>query len=269
MIRVFKKRMVLFAVVIVLLLFLHLIGVLSLLENGIVRAINPTASNVYKGANEIREGYHNTTDKRDLLNEVKTLKQKVDELIVKNSKLQEIEDENIQLRKYLDFSSEGTFSHVLANIISKESFLDSSSKEQNILINKGSVQGVREGLVIVNEEGLLIGKIIDTKDYISRICLITSSNCKFAATIQNKNKTIGISEGDLGLTVKMNFVSQADSVEVGNIIITSGLEKDIARGFVIGEVSQVNNQSNDVWQTITVEPLINFNDLNIVSVIFQ
>ena len=269
MIRVSKKRIILFVVVIGLLLFLHLIGTLSFLENSLIRLVNPLVSDIHQGASVVRSEYYDKTDKSNLLQKVEELKQQVNELTVKNSQLLEVETENEQLRRYLNFSDEHVTSYILANIISKESFLDSPSLEQNIIINQGSINGLSEGLAVVDESGIVIGKIIETKDYISRMCFITSSNCKLAVGIQNQDKTIGVSEGDLGLTVKINFVSQADRVSTGDIVITSGLEQNIPRGLVMGKVSQATNKSNDVWQTVTVEPLVDFNDLNIVSVILN
>ena len=72
--------------------------------------------------------------------------------------------------------------------------------------------------------------------------------------------------GDLGLTVKLNFVGQTEKINLGDIITTSGLEKDIPAGLVIGRVSQINNNQNDVWQNINIEPAVNFDNLRIVSV---
>jgi rod shape-determining protein MreC len=78
---------------------------------------------------------------------------------------------------------------------------------------------------------------------------------------------MGITEGDLGLTIKMNFIPQSDTINLDDTVITSGLGGNIPRGLVIGKVSQVNNRSNEIWQDVSIEPLINLNSLTIVSVL--
>jgi rod shape-determining protein MreC len=65
----------------------------------------------------------------------------------------------------------------------------------------------------------------------------------------------------------MNYIPQLEEINQGDIIITSGLGGDIPRGLVIGRVAQVNKQSNEIWQDVTIEPLSSWHSLTIVSVI--
>jgi cell shape-determining protein MreC len=90
-----------------------------------------------------------------------------------------------------------------------------------------------------------------------------------AAAVQGQNdqKTSGVVEGDLGLTIKMDFIPQAEKIKVDDIVVTSGLEKNIPRGLVIGKIIQVNSDSNEIWQKATVESLMNLEDLTIVSIL--
>jgi rod shape-determining protein MreC len=111
-----------------------------------------------------------------------------------------------------------------------------------------------------------VGKVFEAGDNSSKICLLTNANCKVAVSILNENRTIGVTAGDLGLTVKLNFVGQTEKINVGDTVVTSGLEKDVPAGLVVGHISQINNNQNDVWQNINIEPVVNFDNLRIVSV---
>jgi rod shape-determining protein MreC len=88
-----------------------------------------------------------------------------------------------------------------------------------------------------------------------------------AVSLSNENRTVGLAEGDLGLSVKISFVSQSENIKVGDQVITSGLEKNIPRGLAVGRVNNVEQEVNDIWQNINAEALFNINNLNIVSVI--
>jgi rod shape-determining protein MreC len=254
--------------VVVLLIFLHFTKILVPVESIIVRIFNPVLSSLHSASSYLRITYSEQTDKRDLLNTVKQLEIEVNNLTVENARLKALEEENQILREYLKFSKEGRVSFILGNIIAREG-PDSNNLNQDIIIDKGREDGIEVGLGVVSGEGTIIGNVVGVKDNLSKICLITSRNCKLAATIQNIDKTSGIVSGELGLTIKMEFIPQTERVSVGDSIITSGLEENIPRGLVIGKVTEVNKESNELWQSATIEPLVDLDNLIIVSVLLS
>ena len=62
-------------------------------------------------------------------------------------------------------------------------------------------------------------------------------------------------------------IPQSEKVSLDDIVITSGLGENIPRGLVVGKVILVNSESNEIWQSATIEPLANFDNLTLVSVI--
>ena len=66
----------------------------------------------------------------------------------------------------------------------------------------------------------------------------------------NQDRSIGIIEGGFGLTIRMTFIPQQEIVEIGNIIVTSGLEKNVPRGLVIGEVASVEKEPFEPFSKI-------------------
>lgn len=250
-----------------LLFFLHFFGLLRPLENFLVSLANPLRSRLYSLGSSFN---HDRTEKETLSDQaamIDTLKKEISGLIVSNSRLQELEAENNKLRAQLKFLDNSGLKAVNANIIAKEIATEAREEGQNLVINKGARDGLNLGYAVVSEEGVVVGKIIDLKETSARICLTTSLECRFPAAIQNINKTQGITNGDLGLTIKMNFIPQLEKISLGDIVISSGLGGNIPRGLVIGRVIQVKNESNDVWQEATIESPVNFNNLTIVSVI--
>jgi rod shape-determining protein MreC len=155
----------------------------------------------------------------------------------------------------------------MGNIISaggQDGFL---SRNQTVIIDKGSHDGLVFGLAVVSSQGMIVGKIAEVKDDISIVNLITNPACKLAATILNSEKTMGVAEGEFGLVVKMNFIPQNTNITQSEIVITSGLEQNIPRGLVVGKITQVLRISNELWQNATIEPLVNLDNLIVLSVI--
>ena len=88
-----------------------------------------------------------------------------------------------------------------------------------------------------------------------------------AVTANNSDHSIGLAEGNLGLSIKLNYVSQSETLNINDMIITSGLEPDIPRGLAVGRINFINQEVNDIWQDVNAEALFDVNNLSIVSVI--
>ena len=249
-----------------LLIIGHFLGLWRPLENLFFRAWSGTTTGFYNLAGNWRTkaATDNTLTPEA---QIASLKQQVADLTLAAADREALLSENQKLRDFLNFFNTEKRNYKLAKVVAQENFLDSSQTGQDLIINKGSRDGLLPGLALINGAGLLAGKVLEVYDNSARVCLITNNDCKFAITILNQNRTIGISEGDLGLTVKLNFVGQTEKLDVGNIIVTSGLEKDVPAGLVVGRVTQKSNPENDVWQKISVEPLVNLQNLGVVAVL--
>lgn len=258
------KKIISLIAVIGLLIFLHVTKIIKPVETLIINILNPIFSGFYSISSDLRSTYNDQTDKRDLAEINKEIEKKNNELTVENTRLKVLEEENKVLREHLKFLVKAEYNYIMANIISR-GILDDSN--QSVIINRGSRDGLYSGLAIISSQGIIIGKITEARDNISEICLITSSQCRLAATVLNNDKTSGIAQGDLGLTIKVDFIPQTEEINIDDTIITSGLEQDIPRGLVIGRVTEVNKESNKLWQNAIIEPLVDLDELNIVSVL--
>lgn len=258
------KSLVYYIAVVALLVLLHFLGLLLPLENLTTRIFKPALSFAYQSSSLIRSFYGRQTDRRDLSQVLDDLRKQVSRLTEENVRLKMIEEENAQLRNHLQFLSSKNKRYVMANVIAGA---EANLVNQTYSIDKGGRNGLFAGLAVVNDQGQTVGKILSVKDDSSEICIINSSNCQFAVALQNKDKTIGIAKGDLGLTIKMEYIPQSEVVKVGDIVITSGLEKNISKGLVIGQISEVVKENNALWQTAKIESLSNLSESVIVSVV--
>ena len=262
-----NKTSVIFLVVFLLLVFFHSVKLLQPLENFLLYLVKPVSGRLYNYGAEFTKSYRARNSQIDLNARVENLTNEVARLTVLNSKYLSLEEENNKLSSILKFNNENSWKTVAVSIIGRETLAAIGNESQDIIINKGSNDGLRLNLGLINEEGVVVGKIIDLKPATAKICLTTSPGCQLAASLQNQNKTLGIVEGDLGLTIKMSYIPQLEKINVNDIVITSGLGGDIPRGLVIGKVQSVRNESNEIWQSATIEPLVNMDNLTVLAVI--
>jgi len=259
-----KKTYRFFLAVAVLLIFLNIIDFSSLGQRALFKIMYPGSFFI---KNFTSFSSLDTKSKTELIENISSLEKDIESSQAELARLYSLEEENKKLRQYLKFFEENSYEYVLAKVLWQENLLNLSSYNQNIIINKGEKDGLMVGLAVVNESGVIIGKIIEVNETNSRVCLINNNFCKMAVSINNSNSSIGLAEGDLGLSVKLNFVSQNEIVNVGDMIITSGLEKDIPRGLAVARINNIEQEVNDIWQNVNAEALFNINNLNIVSVI--
>ncbi len=267
--KLFKKAVVYPLVAVLLLIFLHYTNLLSPVENFVIKLANPVASTFYDWGQGINNSLNTDNDKKNLVQENQELKGKVNQLLAEKSELEAVKQENEKLRKYLDFFKDKDFNKVFSEVISTTLNLDSGESKKSILINQGASDGIELGAIVVNSEGIVAGKVSEVKKGCAKVQLLTSKECKLAATVQNENRVMGVAKGEMGLTVTMEFVPQIENIQVGDMVVTSGLEKNIPPGLIIGRVTKVDKQSNKVWQNVNIEPLVDLDELRVVAVVME
>jgi rod shape-determining protein MreC len=260
------RNILIIMAVIALLIFFHKIGVINPIENLIAKTLNPVFSGAHNFSSIMRIKYLEQTNKVDLISKIDQLQLQANQLTVEKADLKMLESENKTLREHLGFLSQNKYKYIISNVISRGDISDISERTETITIDKGKKDGVYAGLAVLSSQGMVVGKIMAADNNISKVALTNSSQCKLAATILNEQKTSGITEGELGLTIKMNLIPQSEAIKSGDIIVTSGLENLVRRGLVIGKVIEVNKENNQLWQSATIEPMIDPEQLVIVSV---
>lgn len=200
---------------------------------------------------------------KDLFNENNRLKNDNEHLLAENARLIEIGKQNEELKKALGLPSE-LKNHLLSvNVIAYEAQGINSCD----LIDKGKKDGLRNDLIIIDGNGALIGKIIETDDYFSKILLITDSNNLINVIVQNDKSSKGILKGNYGISLLLDMLPVGDKLEKGETVITTGLSAIFPRGLLIGTIEEVIFHENDVFQRALVKPAVNFERLERAFVI--
>lgn len=233
-------------------------------ESMVSRILNPFLGYFYSIGSAINEKFGEQTERRDLGKINKELESQINQLVVDNAKLRVLEEENKKLREYLDFFNERKIDYIMANIISRTETNDINT---SVVIDRGRRDKLEPGLVVINNQGVVAGKLSECKDEICQMDLVTSKRCKLAVSVQNQNRTTGVIQGELGLTIKMDYIPQTEIIKPGETIVTSGLEPNIPKGLVVGKIVKVNRENNELWQNAVVEPLVKPSDTIVVSVI--
>jgi len=262
-----KIKIIKYSAVFGLLVFLYILHVFNPLEKMIISFSNPVLVKLQSFSLKINKSYEEKISDLNLKSENEEKEKELIKLRQDNAKLKVLENENKILRDYLGFLTRNNYNYVMARVISRGD-LSSISKQDNFLIvNRGKDDGVYPGLVSIDESGNIIGKVIEVKDKISKIFLINSKYCKLAVSILGEKETYGLIQGDLGLSIKMDFIPQSLNLKEGDLVLSSGLEASVPRGLQVGKIFKINKESNELWQSAFIDPLGDLNNISIVSII--
>lgn len=176
------------------------------------------------------------------------LREKVNSLTSQLSKFKNLEEENNYLRKSLDLSEKHKFSFVDASIFSSSASLDGL----DFLINKGSRDGLESGLVVVTDEGVLVGKIGDVFDAFSKVVSVIDSSFKVTAR-DVVSGAGGIAVGGMRNGLSLDLIVEEDDIKEGDLIVSSG-DDLFPPALIIGTVDLVETKSGELFKKVRIRP---------------
>ncbi|MEW5758402.1 MAG: rod shape-determining protein MreC [Candidatus Omnitrophota bacterium] len=197
-----------------------------------------------------------------LLAENKKLKSENMSLANNQIIIDNLKRENLQLKKLFDFKQSSALKLRGANVIGG----DLSGFSTTIIIDKGLKAGIRKGMVVINEGGL-VGRVIDSGDDCSQVLLITDSSLSISAII-SRTRSQGIICGGIGGYLIMKYVED-DDVTSGDKIITSNLSTVYPKGVLIGEVVRVEKDIFNKDLVVIVKPSVELEKLETVLVVIS
>ena len=186
--------------------------------------------------NLIQISYKNISDHYRHYDEFKKIKSELEIFRSKDLSKQIIMFENIKLKKVIDdyfVTTNETYAKVL---IDKDSpFLKS------IILNKGSKNGIKKGMVVL-EKNYLVGQIIEVNYTTSRAILISDLNSNIPVVIE-PGSFQSILSGTGKAYGKIKYSKNKIFLDENNIVYTSGYGGNFRAGLPIGKI---NNEIEDL-----------------------
>ncbi|HIE24746.1 MAG TPA: rod shape-determining protein MreC [Anaerolineales bacterium] len=136
-----------------------------------------------------------------------------------------------------------------------------------IIINSGSSDGLRRGMPVVTNQGL-IGRIDAVVSNAARVQLITDPASAVNIRLQNADTDavlVGSVTGDLAL----EMISQDVEVQEGDVVLTSGLGGSYPPDILIGQLFNLRTRDYELFQQASVQSAVDFSRLEIVLVIMN
>ena len=173
------------------------------------------------------------------------------------------------LREQLGFSQALAFRYISAQVIAR----DPGNQFSTIMVNRGSVHGMRQGMpVIAFQGGLqgLVGRVVVVSLSTAIVQPITDPNSFVAARLQTSrfDGLVAGSQGVPGL-LTMSYVKKLalNEVQYGELVITSGMGQLFPEGIHIGRVREMTAKEYEASLELEVEPIVDFSRLEYAFII--
>ena len=235
------------------------LGLLNIPKSLIQTITSPIQYGLYKTATSTRRQFDFVFVARRTSQENKALSEQLAQVLSENAKLQKKLAETqgfLEQQKSLDPQ---TYTMMPARPIGVSRYL---------FIDKGSADGLKLNQAVVYKDSY-IGKIKELSPKKSQVMFLTDPDSKLSAFSSNGagSKARGILTGRFGAEMLLDKILHQESIAVGDLVYSEGTEMEIPRGLVLGTVSEVINQDNEIFKQAKIKPVFDISNLDIVFVI--
>ncbi|MEA4811059.1 MAG: rod shape-determining protein MreC [Anaerolineaceae bacterium] len=255
-------RNIVIALVVAGLLFLSMAGYLTSFFNFSTNPLIRTQSWLTERYTAFRDFFNSPRDMATLREQNSLLQSQLAQAQGKIIELQESLSQIQIVTGLMEFArANPEHTYVPANVIGREI----SPYRQYIIIDIGSSQGVQHGMPVVTDKGL-VGRIDAVISNAARVELITDANSVVNVRLQNANVEAQV-RGSLMGEANLGLIPQGSQVQIGDVILTSGLGGNYPPNIFVGQVLSMDTQQNTLFQSGSVQPVVDFEYLSAVMVI--
>ncbi len=189
------------------------------------------------------------------------LKNENQKLLAQIASLQSIESGSQALNDMSASCQNTGLKYVMAGVIGLD--------ESDILsINKGSADGILEGMPVLNQQHVLFGKIFKVYKNFSKIILVSNKNSVINVKIQQAAPTgnpddpvvpeiDGVVKGSGGLTAYLDLIPISSAINPGDILVTSAIEKSFPKDLLVGKIIQKQKNDQKPFQQAQISLFLN------------
>jgi rod shape-determining protein MreC len=193
-------------------------------------------------------------------------REEIDRLQAEIARLRELETENRDLRNLLGLKQRaGTGELLPVRVIAR----DPSPFVQAITLDRGTDDGVKEGMTIITWRGV-VGRVSRVSPTSSKVLLITDTSSSISGRIQtSESRVTGIIRGRPEGGLLMQRIPQEETLQTGETVVTSDFGGLMPEGLVIGQIIQIRRKDVDVLQEAVIEPSADLKQLERLYVLLS
>lgn len=201
---------------------------------------------------EAWDGYVNLVGVRQ---ENAWLRKRVRELEAHTDRTADLASQNARLQALLDLRESMPGQAVAARITGA----DLNGLFRTATLNKGERAGITKGMAVIAPQGV-VGQVITTSPNAARVLLLEDQSSGVDALVQ-RSRARGIVQGGSNAGAVLKYAKRRDELQVGDRLVTSGLDGIFPKGVPIGDIVAVIPGDHGLFQSAEVQPAVDFSKL--------
>jgi rod shape-determining protein MreC len=214
------------------------------------------------GVSGLRRGWGGYIGLRHLKDENESLKRQLADAQIELQRQRALADRSRGLQQLLELRDQSAVTTVAAEIIAG----GASPDFRTVTIDKGTGDGVRRDMAIIAPAGV-VGRVVVASPRAAKVQLLIDRNAA-AGVIVERSRAQGVVIGGGDERLRMEYVSEAADILVGDAVMTSGIDGIFPKGFRIGYVETVE-KNGPAFKRIGVKPAVDFRALEEVLVVIS
>jgi len=199
--------------------------------------------------------WHSVADLLEARGENAVLRDRARRLEQELDRLSEVDLENARLRHLLDFRQTLQGDVLTARVIGR----DATGLARTLTLDRGEADGVARGAAVLAPEGV-VGQVFLVSRHASRVLLVSDHNSGVDAIVQ-RSRARGIVQGTVDAGCALKYVKRTEDVQVGDELVTSGLDGIFPKGLPVGRVTAIDKRGQGLFQSAEVKPRVDFDRL--------
>ncbi len=224
---------------------------------GVFAEVQRAASSVI-GA--VRGGWSGYFALQQVREENERLRQEVGQLQIRLQQERALARQSRSLQELLELRQRTTLETTAATVIAGPPSPDFRS----ITIDKGTGDGLRPDQAVIAPAGV-VGRVIMPSARASKVQLLIDRNAAAGALVE-RSRAQGVVLGTGENRLRMEYVSSAADVQVGDIVTTSGIDGIYPKGFVIGQIESIERGAG-MFSAIVIRPAVDFSAVEEILVV--
>jgi rod shape-determining protein MreC len=243
------------------------IPMLEAVTFGVFAEVQRGSSAVIASIQHTWEGYFALQRVRD---ENERLRREVDQLQVWLQQERALARQSRGLQQLLELKETVQVATTAAAVIAG----GASPDFRTVTIDKGNDDGVRADMAVISPAGV-VGRVIVPSARAAKVQLLIDRNAAAGALVE-RSRAQGVVMGIGTDRLRMEYVSSAADVKVGDMVVTSGIDGiypaapssdgTYPKGFVIGQIESIEKGAG-TYRSIVIRPSVDFASLESVLVV--
>jgi rod shape-determining protein MreC len=224
---------------------------------GVFAEVQRAATSVIEG---VQHGWENYFALQQVRRQNEKLRQENGQLQVQLQQERALSTQTRSLQQLLELRQRTSLSTTAASVIAG----GASPDFRTFTIDKGTKDGLRPDMAVIAPTGV-VGRIIMPSARASKVQLLIDRNAAAGAIVE-RSRAQGVVLGTGGDRLRFEYVPGAADVQVGDRVVTSGIDGIYPKGFAIGQIESIQKGAG-VFSAIVVKPVVDFSSLEEVLVV--